>query len=56
MKHRLFFLFALMLSSLIASGQNNYVKTAEKLPSHPRLLLMKGEEKTLKKQKLMKHY
>ena len=50
MKHRLFFLFALMLSSLIASGQNNYVKTAEKLPSHPRLLLMKGEEKTLKKQ------
>ena len=49
MKHRLFFLCAFILSSFIASGQNNYVSTTEKLPSHPRLLMMKGEEKSLKK-------
>jgi hypothetical protein len=33
----------------MASGQNSYVAPSQKLPSHPRLLMMKGEEKSLKK-------
>lgn len=42
-------LLVLGLFHFSANGQNNYISAATKLPDHPRLLLLKGEEASIQK-------
>jgi len=42
-------LLVLVLFRFSANGQNNYISAATKLPGHPRLLLLKGEEASIQK-------
>lgn len=52
MKTRIVFLVVLLFCwhARLSAQTTNFVEAAAKLPDHPRLLLLKGEEKTLKKQ------
>ena len=40
----------LLLVPFLASAQENYVSGTTAVPAHPRILLLKGEEKALAKQ------
>ena len=43
------FLFILLLFHLNTKAQTDYIGTATKLPDHPRILLLKGEEKGIQR-------
>ncbi|MEZ0538965.1 heparinase II/III domain-containing protein [Fibrella arboris] len=48
-QNRLYLLLIVLLSSLPAFSQDNPLNAATKVPAHPRILLLKGEEQTIQK-------